>query len=322
MSLVPQHVNAGLLSSFTEKVKSIFFVNNETDNATSSETSQTIGLFRATNLGTEEADALTYSDNSESLAVTTGSMRSSTENIIYPDDDTINVYEVKKGDTLSEVAEMFGVTRNTIIWANDLKSSTVSPGDVLLILPVTGIRHTVKKGDTIKSITKKYKANEEDILTYNGISSSKELAVGDIVIVPDGEIESVAPKVTTKKPTVYTNVTVSGFLARPLIGGIKTQGIHGNNGIDIGASYGTSVLAAASGKVLIARLGGYNGGYGSMVIIDHGNGVQTLYAHLSSVGVSNGQSVVQGQVIGGVGSTGKSTGNHLHFEVRGAKNPF
>lgn len=324
MSFVPQRVNAGFISSFTEKVRSIFFVKEEIIDAISSETSQTISLFKASNFGVEEAQASTYSDNSESLAVTTGSMRTSTEDVVYPTDDTINVYEVKKGDTLSEVAEMFGVSRNTIMWANDLKSSTVSPGDVLLILPVTGIRHTVKKGDTIKSITKKYKANEEDILTYNGIASSKELAVGDVVIVPDGEIESIAPKktTTTKKPTIYTNITVRGFLARPLIGGIKTQGIHGNNGVDIGAPAGTNVLASASGRVLIARGSGYNGGYGSMVIIDHGNGVQTLYSHLSSVGVSTGQNVVQGQVIGGVGNTGKSTGNHLHFEVRGAKNPF
>ncbi len=98
--------------------------------------------------------------------------------------------------------------------------------------------------------------------------------------------------------------------------------MHGNNGVDIAAPLGTPVVASAGGTVIIARSSGWNGGYGLYVVISHSNGTQTLYAHLSSVNVSVGDSVSKGQVIGKVGNTGKSTGPHLHFEVRGARNPF
>jgi murein DD-endopeptidase MepM/ murein hydrolase activator NlpD len=111
------------------------------------------------------------------------------------------------------------------------------------------------------------------------------------------------------------------LLIRPA-NAVKTQGIHGHNGVDFGGPTGTSIKAAAGGTVTVARNGGYNGGYGSYVVISHPNGTQTLYAHMSSVGVSVGQNVGQGDYIGAIGNTGKSTGPHLHFEVRGARNPF
>lgn len=104
--------------------------------------------------------------------------------------------------------------------------------------------------------------------------------------------------------------------------GVRSQGIHGHNGVDIAAPVGTPVWAAADGKVIVARSGGWNGGYGSYVVISHSNGTQTLYAHLSRVDVTVGQSVTKGKTIGAMGNTGKSTGPHLHFEVRGGKNPF
>ena len=104
---------------------------------------------------------------------------------------------------------------------------------------------------------------------------------------------------------------------------MESQGIHGYNGVDLGAPIGTSVMAAADGTVVTAKSGGYNGGYGNYVVVQHGNGSQTLYAHMSKVATYAGASVVQGQVIGSVGSTGKSTGAHLHFEIRnGIRNPF
>jgi murein DD-endopeptidase MepM/ murein hydrolase activator NlpD len=105
-------------------------------------------------------------------------------------------------------------------------------------------------------------------------------------------------------------------------GGILTQGLHGWNAVDIGAARGTPLHAAADGTVIVARIGGYNGGYGNYVVITHGNGTQTLYGHMKNVIVSSGQTVSAGQVIGYEGSTGNSTGPHLHFEVRGAANPF
>lgn len=270
-------------------------------------------------------------DDSESLSAVSGSLRLSTEDIDFPVSDAISVYEVKKGDTLATVAKLFGVSKNTIMWANDLKSQTITPGDTLLILPMTGIKHIVKKGDTVASVAKKYKADMGDIAKFNGIDADTGLAVGDIILVPDGEIEVISQpkqkskkngKVSTKILNTYSYSAPSGFLVRPVINGRRSQGIHGHNGIDIAATPGTPIVAAATGRVIVARASGYNGGYGSMVIITHDNGVQTVYAHLRAVYITTGAQVEQGQVIGEVGNTGRSTGPHLHFEVRGAKNPF
>lgn len=235
----------------------------------------------------------------------------------------ISVYVVREGDTLSQIAKMFGVTTNTIAWQNDIRRGLIQPGQTLVILPISGVSHTVKKGDTIASLAKLYKADADEILAYNELAQGATLAVGEVILVPDGEL--------TPPPTVVAGSTLrgaggpeySGYYLRPLLGGRKSQGLHGYNGVDLaGVPRGAPVLAAATGEVIIARASGYNGGYGSYVVISHANGTQTLYAHLSNVDVYAGQQVVQGQVIGGVGSTGKSTGNHLHFEIRGARNPF
>lgn len=115
----------------------------------------------------------------------------------------------------------------------------------------------------------------------------------------------------------------NGYYSSPIPGAVLTQGLHGWNGIDLGAARGTPIRAAADGTIIIARgNGAWNGGYGNYVVITHSNGSQTLYAHMTSIAVSAGRSVFSGQVIGYVGSTGLSTGAHLHFEVRGAANPF
>ena len=114
-----------------------------------------------------------------------------------------------------------------------------------------------------------------------------------------------------------------GYYSNPVPGAIITQGIHGWNAVDLGAARGTPIHAAADGTVIVARNNGaWNGGYGNYVVITHDNGTQTLYGHMTHAIVSSGQSVSAGQIIGYVGSTGESTGPHLHFEVRGAANPF
>lgn len=274
--------------------------------------------FKPVVVNDEEIDPLESTSNG-SLSVTTGSLRVSTEDIEYPIDDTISVYEVKKGDTLATVAKLFGVSKNTILWANDLKSEKISPGDTLLILPITGVRHIAKNGDTVALIAKKYKGDVEDIAKYNGISSETKLAAGDIILVPEGEV-TITAKAPIKTPAKSS--APAGFLKRPLIGGVKTQGIHGHNGVDIAGPVGMPIYASAQGVVISAKSGGYNGGYGSMVIISHAGKIQTIYAHMNRVDVVVGQAVSQGQVIGTLGNTGRSTGPHLHFEVRGAKNPF
>jgi len=233
----------------------------------------------------------------------------------------ISVYVVRKGDTLSEIAEMFGVSTNTIVWANNIKASSIKEGQELVILPISGVRHVVKSGDTVKSLATKYKADFDEILSYNGLATDAKIKPGDIVVIPDGVISATQTSLA-KTSGLQTYPVYSGFYLRPIVGGRKTQGIHGNNGVDLAAPTGVPILASADGKVIVSRAGGYNGGYGTYVVISHANGTQTLYAHMSKDNVSVGQSVEQGQVIGAVGSTGKSTGPHVHFEVRGAKNPF
>lgn len=327
----PLPLYAGVISSFTGKVKAMFVAEKVEDEQVLA-TSQTMDLFKPTVVDgttTDGADIPETSDQ-ESLSAVSGPLRVSTEDIDFPTSDTISVYEVKKGDTLADVAKLFDVSVNTIMWANNLTSRTIKKGDTLIILPITGIKHGIKKGDTIKSIAKKYKADPQDIASYNGIDVDATLALGDTVLVPDGEIEVIQPKVTkiapkTAKTRVLNTFSYSApgdFFIRPVVGGRRTQGIHGHNGIDIAATPGTPIVAAASGRVIVAKVGGYNGGYGNMVIISHEKGIQTVYAHLRSVNVVVGQTVEKGEQIGGVGNTGRSTGPHLHFEVRGAKNPF
>lgn len=231
--------------------------------------------------------------------------------------DQISIYEVREGDTLTSVAKMFDVSVNTIRWANDLPGNTVRPGQVLTILPVSGIRYTVKKGDTVASIAREYKADADEITRFNDLSLA--LSAGQVIIIPDAEAATVA---VAKKPANTTSSAVAYF-TRPVRGGTRTQGIHGHNGVDIASYSGAPILAAASGEVIIARAdGAWNGGYGNYVVIRHPNGTQTLYAHLKDVSTYAGDSVKQGEQIGTMGNTGKSTGTHLHFEVRGGKNPF
>lgn len=243
----------------------------------------------------------------------------------------ISMYVVRPGDSLSQIARMFGVSENTIVWTNDLKSKTVREGQVLVILPITGVKHTVKKGDTIESIAKAYKGDAAEIRDFNGLKDGAALAAGSVVIIPDGEMEIAAPKRRSTPssgsraniPSVSINTEIaSGWLIRPVSGGVRTQGIHGYNGIDIGIPVGSTVFASASGQVVISKGSGWNGGYGGYIVIAHDNGAQTLYSHLSGSIVEQGQRVVQGQVIGYTGNSGRSTGPHLHFEVRGARNPF
>lgn len=236
----------------------------------------------------------------------------------------ISLYVVRQGDSLSQIAKMFGVSVNTIIWANNIKGS-IHTGDELVILPISGVTHVIAKGDTIRSIAAKYKADISEIVSYNNLKDGQTLTVGDELIVPDAEI-LMTPRTSTPTPTSRLHgaggPSYDGYYARPLQGGRKTQGLHGYNGVDFGAPIGTPVYASAEGIVIIARYGGWNGGYGNYIVITHPNGTQTLYGHLSALTVSQGDAVNRGEVIGAVGSTGKSTGPHLHFEVRGAKNPF
>lgn len=255
----------------------------------------------------------------------------------------ISVYTVKDGDSISSIASHFGVSVNTILWANDLTiHSTIKPGMTLNILPVSGVSHTVQRGETLNSIAAKYGASTSEIATFNGLDKNATVVVGDTLIIPGGE-EASAP-VVTKAPTKAAKSTSSGksaktskaivrsdlgkasaggYFRNPVPGAILTQGIHGKNAVDLGAPSGTPIHAAAAGTVIISKAdGGWNGGYGSYVVVSHANGTQTLYSHMSRNISSVGEKVSQGETLGYVGETGEATGNHLHFEVRGARNPF
>lgn len=237
-----------------------------------------------------------------------------------PRNATISLYVVREGDTLSQVADMFDVSVNTILWANNLARATaIKKGDTLTILPVSGLKYTVKKGDTLESIAKKYQGDSGEIAQFNGLVDG-ELAIGSEIIIPNGEIAVPAP--TRKATPSSPSPSYAGYYMRPT-SGVRSQGIHGYNGVDIAAPVGTSIVASAAGDVIVARQGGWNGGYGSYVVIRHANGTQTLYAHASAVLVGVGQYVNQGETIARVGSSGRSTGAHLHFEIRGGpRNPF
>ncbi|MEK7463757.1 MAG: M23 family metallopeptidase [Patescibacteria group bacterium] len=245
----------------------------------------------------------------------------------------ISLYTVRSGDTLSKIAEMFGVSVNTIIWANELgKNPVIREGQMLVILPISGIKYTVSRGDTIRGIVSKYKANLEEVLEYNDLTLASILGIGDVIVIPDAEptITDV-PRIIAARTTVSTTNVVHdangpfypGYYIRPIDGGKKSQGLHGYNAIDLAAPVGTAIHAAAAGTVIASMTnGGWNGGYGNYVIISHKNGTQTLYAHNQKNFVSVGDAVEQGQLIAKIGMTGKSTGPHVHFEIRGAKNPF
>lgn len=241
------------------------------------------------------------------------------------EDDQISIYVVHSGDTLPAIAKMFGVSTNTIRWANDISGNTIKVGQTLVILPISGIKHVVKSGDTIQSIAKLHKGDVDEILQYNNLTKGAKLSVGDVIIVPDGEAVPTPTYSTSGVVKSSGKPVYDGYYMRPIIGGVKTQGVHGHNGVDLASSYGANILAAADGQVIIARGSGWNGGYGSYIVVKHDNGTQTLYAHLSGVNVSVGQNVSQGQVIGYMGRSGQVTGHtgvHLHFEIRGARNPF
>lgn len=242
-------------------------------------------------------------------------------------------YIVESGDSLWSLAEKFNISLNTILWANDLnKSSTIKPGQKLVIPPVSGVIHYVKSGDTTSEIAQKYKAKVEEILAFNELSSEGDIYIGDILIIPNGVI----PTPSVKYVSAPTQVPLaSNYFISPLLPPYKiTQGLHWYNAVDLTrGNCGEPIYAAAGGKVLkvkltSSRLRSALGGLGSHLTILHPNGVITLYAHLFTSLVSPGDDVSQGQIIALVGGepgtpgAGRSTGCHLHFGVQGAKNPL
>ncbi len=232
-------------------------------------------------------------------------------------------YEVKAGDTVSTIGEKFGVSVDTIIWENNLKSvKDIKPGQKLKILPVAGIMYKVRPGETIYSIAKKHQVDAQVIVDwpYNSFANDETfaLAVGQTLIIPDGikpKAKPVAPRSSYYATVVPGAGLGTGQFVWPVGGGISQGYTWYHRGIDIANKARPNIVAADSGTVIIT---GWPSpwAFGNRIIIDHGNGYQTLYAHLSAVYVGTGQRVQRGQTIGRMGSTGRSTGPHLHLEIR------
>lgn len=233
-------------------------------------------------------------------------------------------YTVQPGDSLSFIARDYGVSIESIMWANGLRDShSIREGNVLKIPPVSGIIHTVKSGDTVSTIAKKYGSSAENIIAYNTLPQDGKLQINDELIIPDGKIATAGTPYTRTAITFAHLPDLDNYYAHPTNGlGRISQWLHGRNGIDVANSWGTPIYATAGGTVVGTAVSGWNGGYGLFVKISHPNGTDTLYAHMSKVLVRSGETVQKGQQIGNIGSSGRSTGSHLHFEVHGAKNPL
>lgn len=233
-------------------------------------------------------------------------------------------YVVQAGDSPFSIAVKFGINTDTVLAANNLRDGDyIKPGQQLIILPINGVRVKVVAKETFASLAKKYKGKVEEIKAFNGIYEDSKLVVGNFIIIPDGELPTLVvarPKVTAPK-YASTVPSAGAWLIIPTTG--KDWGrLHGNNAVDIAGACGTPIYAAAAGTVILSDGIGWNFGYGKYIMIRHANGVVTVYGHASQLLVEQGQQVDQGQLIALMGTTGRSTGCHLHFEVRGAKNPL
>ncbi len=279
------------------------------------------------------ADTYPVFSNPVSLSLQKASAQDKKQSIVVGDNlfqtdvsqkprDSIITYTVEGGDTLSTVARKFGISVNTIKWANDLTSDDLSVGQELKILPVTGIAHKVAKGETVYSIAKIYNTEPQKIVDFpfNDFANPEtfSLVEGQILIVPDGIKPSEQRYI---KPGVYAVLgpvpVVAGGFTWPVRGLITQFFTWYHSGLDIAAPFGTPIMAAQSGTVTEVRVGSYDTGYGNNVWISNGEGLESHYAHMKSVNVSVGQSVIGGQtVIGWIGLTGRTTGPHVHFEIR------
>lgn len=244
------------------------------------------------------------------------------------------VHTVAGGESLSVIAEQYGISVATIMWENKLaNANTLRVGQKLIIPPVSGISYKVASGDTLEKIAKKYNVTKEAIIAQNGLTE-EGLVKGQALFLPGAKpivpVDTIAAgsrarSVSARGTRSYSSVSSTD--ATPAVGkvfiypttGSITQFFHaGHYAIDIADNSRPAVWAAANGTVEKASSGTWGGGYGNHIIIDHGDGIKTLYAHLDSLNVYEGQQVTQGDVIGIMGNTGRVrgiTGIHLHFEV-------
>lgn len=269
----------------------------------------------------------------------TGTRRAYSEGVIHI---------VREGESLEKLSDRYDVSVDTIRWANKIEPGTsIQPGQELLVLPVDGVLHTVKRGQTLLGIAELYDVKSEEIAAQNRVKDGF-IAAGEELIIPGGKPIVEKPKavaVTPPKPVgatappkggvqkpaqpSYTPTPTAGVFEKPCSDScFLTQGFHGGHyGLDMQERGGGNIYAAEAGTVIRADYG-WNGGYGNVIEVDHGNGLVTLYAHNKDLLVEEGDTVTRGQKIANMGNTGLvygKTGIHIHFEVHlnGAKkNPL
>jgi len=231
-------------------------------------------------------------------------------------------YVVKEGDSLGLIAANFGISIDTVLWENNLTSqSLIRPGQSLVILPTNGIKHKIVKGETLAQIAKKYKSDKEKIIEFNKLASENDIQVGQILIIPEGQ-PYYAPPVSRPRlapiQQIFSEVDTGASEGKMLWPNgcrrITQYFSWRHTGVDIACEAGTPIRAADDGTVILVKY--LNTGYGHQVDIDHGGGKMTRYGHMTEIYVKPGQTIQRGQIIGLEGSTGHSTGPHLHFEVR------
>jgi len=238
-------------------------------------------------------------------------------------------YQVKQGDTISGIAANFGLKTDTILWANSMTGrSYLQPGQNLTIPPVDGVLYTIKSGDTISRLAQRYDTEASKIISFNKLADASDIAIGDTILLPDAtpytppapivktKVAPVTALFTGRQPDAAQEAASSGD---SLVWPTTTRRISQyyswrHTGLDIDGEFGDLIWAAGDGVVSRVQYLKYD--YGYNVIIDHGGGVQTLYAHFQKIYVKPGQQVKKGEVLGEMGSTGRSTGSHLHFEIR------
>ncbi|MFZ2310663.1 MAG: M23 family metallopeptidase [Patescibacteria group bacterium] len=237
-------------------------------------------------------------------------------------------YTVNNGDTISSIAKKFGISVNTILWSNNLTAfSLIRAGNQLSILPTSGVTYKVKSGDTVGKIARNFGVEEDKIFQYNNIKSANGLVIGQTVIIPGGKQITASSNIAKAVSSTKNNAAAvieklvnpkkapaSGAkMAWPTEGHRITQYYSWRHtGLDIANKVGTPLYAAEAGKV---EFSGWSNGYGNNVVINHGGGKKTRYAHASKLFVKVGESVERGEQIANMGSTGWSTGSHIHFEV-------
>jgi murein DD-endopeptidase MepM/ murein hydrolase activator NlpD len=256
---------------------------------------------------------------------------------------TIERYTVQAGDTVFGIAAKYNLDPQTIIWGNPELATQLNllvPGKELNILPIDGALRVVQTGDTIEKIAEVYHGTVDEILAFTGNDLDPEnttLTPGQSIIIPNGWRDTLQWQLPAPPPRRGGGRTSSGCAQSITVGGFNFQWPASNRflsgfdynpnthpGLDVAAGQGAPIYASETGTVVYSGWSQY--GYGNLVIIDHGNGWQTVYAHLSTIYYACGQTASQGVVIGLSGSTGNSTGAHLHFEMRndefGRVNPW